>query len=95
MLGLEESAIRPGRMSYELRRLRLHGLIERLAKSHRYRLTARGLRTAIFYQRVYAKVLRPGLSLLHEPQRAEPSSISRAVHKLHAEIDHFLLRQAA
>jgi len=35
-------------MSYELRRLRLHGLIERLSKTHRYRLTDEGLRTVLF-----------------------------------------------
>ena len=49
-----------GRMSYELRRLRLHGLIERLPKTHRYRLTEQGLRTALFYTRVYSRILRPG-----------------------------------
>jgi hypothetical protein len=36
-------------MSYELRRLRLHGLIERLPKTHRSRLTDEGLRVALFY----------------------------------------------
>lgn len=46
-------------MSYELRRLRLHGLIERLPKSRRYRLTERGLQTALFYTRVYSRILRP------------------------------------
>lgn len=51
-------------MSYELRRLRLHGLIKRLPKIHRYRLTERGLRTAMFYTRVYSSVLRPGLAIV-------------------------------
>lgn len=49
-------------MSYELRRLRLHGLIERLPKTHRYRLTDEGLRTALFHTRVYARILRPGMA---------------------------------
>jgi predicted MarR family transcription regulator len=49
-------------MSYELRRLRLHGLIERLPQSHRYRLTAQGLRSALFYTRVYARILRPAMA---------------------------------
>ena len=30
-------AITPGQMTYHLRRLRLHGIIERLPRSHRYR----------------------------------------------------------
>ena len=41
----------PGRMSYDLRRLRLHGLIERILRSRRYRVTAAGIRTALCYQR--------------------------------------------
>ena len=48
LLGLHEHAISPGRMSYELRRLRLHGLIERLPRTQRYRLTEHGLHTALF-----------------------------------------------
>ena len=74
LLGLRPSDIRPGRMTYDLRRLRLHGLIERLPKTHRYRLTSHGLRTALFYTRVYARILRPGLALVsprapdHRPQ---------------------------
>lgn len=51
-------------MTYDLRRLRLHGLIERIEGTHRYQLTAHGLKTAMFYSRVYNRILRPGLSLL-------------------------------
>ena len=32
-------------------------------KSNRYRLTASGLRTAIFVMRVYGRILRPGMAL--------------------------------
>jgi len=64
LLGQRAEDISPGRMSYELRRLRLHGLIERLPHSHRYRLTAQGLRTALFYTRVYARILRPAMAPL-------------------------------
>lgn len=46
-------------MSYELR---LHGLIERLPTTHRYRLTDQGLRTALFYTRVYSRILRPAMA---------------------------------
>lgn len=65
LLGKRSADISPGRMSYELRRLRLHGLIERLPKTHRYRLTDLGLRTAMFYTRVYSRVLRPGLAVVN------------------------------
>jgi len=58
------SQLSPGRVTYDLRRLRLHGLIERIPKSHLYRITAKGLRTAIFYTRLYNRSLRTGLAVI-------------------------------
>jgi hypothetical protein len=55
LLRHAESQIKPGRMSYDLRRMRLHGLIERIPKTHHYRLTALGLKTALFYTRAYQR----------------------------------------
>jgi len=66
-LGLQPAHLSRGRMSYDLRRLRLHGLIQRITGSHRYRLTPAGLKVALFYSRTYHHVIRPGLSLLHSP----------------------------
>jgi hypothetical protein len=43
-------------MSYHLRRLRLHGMIERIPKSHRCRFTDFGLRTALFCTRAWARI---------------------------------------
>jgi hypothetical protein len=71
-------------MSYELRRLRLHGLIERLPKTHRYRLTDEGLRTALFFTRVYARILRPGMA---PPVPAAPAASSKALRQFHAAED--------
>jgi hypothetical protein len=67
LLGLDPGAMTPGRMSYDLRRLRLHGLIERIPRTHRYRPTAEGLRTALFFTRAHARLLRPGLSHVMAP----------------------------
>jgi predicted MarR family transcription regulator len=50
-------------MTYDLRRLRLHGLIERGPRSHRYRITPAGARVAMFYARLYTRALRPACSL--------------------------------
>lgn len=52
-----------GAMTYDLRRLRLHGLIERVPQTHRYRVTVLGARAAIFYARLYTRALRPVWSL--------------------------------
>ncbi len=51
-------------MSYDLRRLRSHGLIERLPRTHRYRVTDPGLHTAMFLTRVHDRVLPTGLAHL-------------------------------
>ena len=64
LLGLDPSMLTPGRMTYDLRRLRLHGLIARIPCTHRYRLTPQGLRTVLFFTRVYTCILRPGVARL-------------------------------
>ncbi|HTF68036.1 MAG TPA: hypothetical protein VK638_35685 [Edaphobacter sp.] len=61
LLGLDSEQLTPGSMTYHLRRLRLHGLIERFPRSHRYRLTSFGLRVALFFTRTYDHLLRSGL----------------------------------
>ena len=62
VLGIPSDAYSPGRMTYDLRRLRLHGLIERLPHSQRYRVTNLGQRVALFFTKVHSRILRPGLS---------------------------------
>jgi hypothetical protein len=57
-------AIKPGAVTYDLRRLRLHGLIRRLPRTHRYEVTASGWRYALFFTRCYDRLLRPGLSVV-------------------------------
>ena len=43
--GLQPDQLSAGQMTYDLRRLRLHGLIERISHSHRDRLTDRACTT--------------------------------------------------
>jgi hypothetical protein len=52
-----------GQMTYDLRRLRLHELIERVPRTHRYRITESGARLAVLYLRIYARGFRPAASL--------------------------------
>jgi hypothetical protein len=49
-----------GQITYDLRRLRLHGLIARIPHSHRYHVTDTGLRTALFLTRAHNRLLRTG-----------------------------------
>ena len=86
LLGRRADDIAPGRMSYELRRLRLHGLIRRLPKTHRYQLTDEGLRTALFYTRLYSRLLRPAMAPIVPP--ADPAS-QTTFRAAQAAIDHW------
>jgi hypothetical protein len=94
-LGLKADELTRGRMTYDLRRLRLHGLIERIIGSHRYRLTPTGLKVALFYSRTYHHVIRPGLSLLDSPQNLEGSALSRSYHQFENQILTFLQQKRA
>ena len=60
--GRNPSDISQGALTYQLRRLRLHGIIEKVANSFRYRITASGFRAALFFTRAYNRLLRPGLA---------------------------------
>jgi hypothetical protein len=68
-------------MTYDLRRLRLKGLIERIEHSHRYRITALGIKVVTFFTRLYERIFRPGLAALISPQ-PWPSDLAQALHQV-------------
>jgi hypothetical protein len=94
-LHVPPSDLRPGRMTYDLRRLRLHGLIERIPKTQRYRLTTFGLKTALFYGRLYQRLLRPGLSELHDPRTRRSSILALSFERFQTTLDAYLARKQA
>jgi hypothetical protein len=65
--GLSPKLVSAGQMTYDLRRLRTHGLIEKIAHTHRYQVTEAGLHTAMFLTRVHDRLLPTGLAQLAEP----------------------------
>jgi hypothetical protein len=87
MLGLDPATYPAGRMTYDLRRLRLHGIIERIPLSHRYRLTAAGLRIALFFSRTYARLLRPTLAEIMPQAPPTATRIRTAFDRLESAID--------
>jgi hypothetical protein len=84
--GRESETYPAGSMTYDLRRLRLHGLIERVPHSHRYRITPIGAQVAMFYARLYTRALRPACSL----QPYGPASAHHAFDRLDAALANFL-----
>jgi hypothetical protein len=65
------------RMTYDLRRLRLKCLIQRVPKSHRYVFTAAGRRAALFLTKTYVRVVRPTLDRLEPQLPDDPSDLLR------------------
>ncbi len=88
LLGLDPAHYPVGRMTYDLRRLRLHGLIQRIPKTHRYDVTPAGLRIALFFSRTYARLLRPKLAEIMPIGPPADSPLRIAFDRLQTEIDH-------
>ena len=79
-------------MTYDLRRLRLKGLIHRIPKTHRYTATSYGLKVAFFYAKLYLRILRPNWPALLPADDRLPRSLraalgvlDRKIQKLHEE----------
>jgi hypothetical protein len=85
--GCDPASISQGAITYQLRRLRLHGLIERIPNSFRYRTTNFGLRIALFFTRTYNRLLRPTLAAALPALRAVATPLQRAFNALIAQID--------
>ena len=77
--GLLIAQYTAAQMTYDLRRLRRKGLIRRLPHSNSYVLTADGIRVAIFYTKVYGRLLRPLLAVDHPPASPELRQALRVI----------------
>ncbi len=80
LLGVPTESITTGKMTYDLRRLRLHGLIERVPHTFRYRVTDTGLTHARFLTRLHDRLLRTGMAHLADPGPPAPRSLRAAEH---------------
>jgi predicted MarR family transcription regulator len=82
--GLLDIDYNANQMSYDLRRLRLHGLIEKIPGTNTYQTTSEGIRVAVFYTKVRDRLLGPLLNAGHQPPA--PAELRRALKQ----IDHSL-----
>ena len=87
LLGSDPANYPVGRMTYDLRRLRLHNIIERIPHSHRYQLTPSGLRIALFFSRTYSRLLRPQLAQILPAAPPGNSRLRPIFDQLQKEID--------
>jgi hypothetical protein len=68
-------------MTYDLRRLRLKGLIERINNSHRYHLTVLGMKVVTFFTKLYHRLFALGLAALL-PDQTFPSDLANALNQV-------------
>jgi len=84
LLGADYSG---NQMSYDLRRLRLHGLIERLPGTNTYTTTAAGIRVAVFFTKLEHRLLDPLLDADRPPASPE---LRRALATIDKEVKHYI-----
>jgi Mn-dependent DtxR family transcriptional regulator len=75
--GLLGEPYTASQMTYDLRRLRRKGLIQRLPHRQTYVLTSQGIRVAVFYTKTHGRILGPLLAADRPPAPADPR---RALH---------------
>ena len=79
MAGLLGKDYSSSQMSYDLRRLRLHGLIQRTAPANSYTLTPEGIRVAVFFTKLDNRLLTPLLDAHAPPAPVELRQALRTI----------------
>jgi predicted MarR family transcription regulator len=82
--GLLGTDYTSAQMTYDLCRLRLHGLIVRLEHTNTYVTTPQGLRVALFYTNVHDRILRP---ILAPDATPKPTELRRALTTIDRAVD--------
>jgi hypothetical protein len=86
LLGLTPEAYTSSQMSYDLRRLRLKGLIARIAGKHTYILTTYGRKVVYLMTKLQHRIFDLASAAL-DTAVALPSQLARAFHPLDDELD--------
>jgi hypothetical protein len=89
MTGLLHAPYTPGQMTYDLRRLRLTGLIRRIEHTNAYVLTPDGIRFAVFCTKVHGRLLRP---LMAADQPQAPPELREALRILNRHVEDYVTR---
>jgi hypothetical protein len=93
LLGKTPDLMTSGQITYDLRRLRHHGLIQRVPGTFRYQVTDTGMRTARYLTRLHDRVLRAGLAQITDPDPPASTALRTADRAYQAALDD-LTRQA-
>jgi hypothetical protein len=85
--GLLGTDYTTNQMTYDLRRLRLHGLIERIPRTNTYVATPDGIRVAVFYTKLQRRLLAP---LLTPDRPPAPLELRRALTTIDHAIEDYV-----
>ena len=87
LLGVTMSDYTPHQMTYDLRRLRLKGLIYRPPGTNRYFVTPYGWKVARLFSRLEARVFRPAMSMFTSNDAVLPFPLRQALDRVDAQLD--------
>jgi len=87
LMGLNLDAYTPHQMTYDLRRLRLKGLIYRPPKTNRYFMTPYGWKVARLFSRLESRVFRPAMAMFTSNDAVLPTAFRHALDRVDAEMD--------
>ena len=90
LLGVTSADYTASQMSYDLRRLRLKGLIFRPPKTHRYFLTPHGWKIARLFTRLEARVFRPAVAIFTSNDAVLPFPLRASLDRVDAQLDELI-----
>lgn len=90
LLGVTSEQYTASQMTYDLRRLRLKGLIFRPPKTHRYFLTPYGWKIARLFTRLEARVFRPAIAMFTANDAVLPLPLRASLQRVDAQLDELI-----
>jgi hypothetical protein len=90
LLGVTANEYTASQMTYDLRRLRLKGLIFRPPQTNRYYLTPHGWKVARLFSRLDARVFRPAMAMFTGNDAVLPFPLRASLNRVDAQLDELI-----
>jgi hypothetical protein len=90
LLGVTTEQYTASQMTYDLRRLRLKGLIFRPPRTHRYFVTPYGWKVARLFARLEARVFRPAIAMFTGNDAVLPFPLRVSLNRVDAQLDELI-----
>jgi hypothetical protein len=90
LLGVTADEYTAGQMTYDLRRLRLKGLIFRPPRTNRYFVTPYGWKVARLFSRLEARVFRPAIAMFTSNHAVLPFPLRASLDRVDNQLDQLI-----